>query len=169
MPRITEFREEVAFTFYDTVAAEYLVRGRYAAFGNNNVGNLALTNMHLPGQLSGDASAVVRRVLFGAPKEVFQTWSKCVWELQVAQKLYFQLPLWAPPDSLVPPEELAVRGLELSVLQTPLDWQFHAYHLRSPVCVAPRQNFSVVFNAAGSTPLGEMYVLLEIMTARDVL
>lgn len=65
MPRITDGRDRIHQPRYDALvrgAGQTAIAGTFTLFGSKNVGNLALTNMEVPGQLASDATFMLKAI-----------------------------------------------------------------------------------------------------------
>ena len=110
MPRLHGVRERRHQPFWDTLVratgplAPASVSPSTRLFGNANVGNLALTNLQVAGQLASDQTYVIlslRAFLYfdGADARALytQTISQLYFTLNVGDKPMFQSPIWNTP------------------------------------------------------------------------
>jgi hypothetical protein len=121
-------------------------------FGGNNLGHREKCNMHMPGQLSGDAVAVVRGVEFALPAGTATSWASCAWTLNVGCK--------------------SVSGTRIDQLEqvsaSPLAIVFR-YSFTSPVKISARQNFDVSIERFGDlVPRGAARVTIRGTLVRDI-
>ena len=109
MPRIAGVRERRHQPFYDTLIRTDgnptpVIQAVTRLFGNANVGNVALTNLQVAGQLASDQTYIIlslrswnffegtdRRILY------LGTASQLYWTLNVGDKPAFQAPNWYFP------------------------------------------------------------------------
>lgn len=98
MPRLHGYNiYDCLFDGFDDHNALKLGAGYLRMFGNANVGNMALTNLHMGGQLVHDASAVIygwyaRTNLPPSPE--LEAWANATTaEIEISNKLYWQLNL----------------------------------------------------------------------------
>jgi hypothetical protein len=160
MPRLHGYRERLHQPVWDTlirtvgVPTSPIVNST-KLFGNANIGNLALTNLQVAGQLASDQTYVIlalRCWLFfdGANRRTnyLNVTSQLFWTLTVGNKPMFQAPCWYHPAGG------GVWGFDSSTsifsLGTPE--QGAILKLARPIIVPVRQNFaaSADFFAIGS-------------------
>ena len=161
MPRLHGVRERRHQPVWDTLvrstgAPSPAVGPATRLFGNANVGNLALTNLQVPGQLASDQTYVIlalrawlyfdgtnRRDLY------LQTVSQLYFTLTLGDKPQFQAPCWYFPAGG------GIAGFDAaeSVLNNGDPSQTSILKLARPIIIPVRQNISVnaEFAAVGST------------------
>ncbi len=161
MPRLHGVRERRHQPFYDTLVRTTgdptpSILNSTKLFGNANVGNLALTNLQVAGQLASDQTYVIlalRCWLYfdGANRrENYQ---------QVTSQLYFTLTVGDKPMFIAPcwyyPSGGGVWGFDAStsIFNLGEPTQESILKLARPIIVPVRQNFNVTadFFAVGTT------------------
>lgn len=151
MPRLHGVKERRHQPFWDTLIRTYggaptAVANSTRLFGNANVGNVALTNLQVAGQLASDQTYVIlalrcylyfngtnRRVLYlGVSSQLYFT-------LTVGDKPQFQCPAWYLPAGG------GIWGFDsgTSVFTNGAPTQEAILKLARPIMVPVRQNFSV--------------------------
>jgi hypothetical protein len=160
MPRIANVRERRHQPFWDTLVhttgnPTTALQSTTNLFGNSNVGNLALTNLQVAGQLASDQTYVIlalRAWLYfnGTNRRAnyVHVTSQLYWTLIVGEKPMFQAPSWYFPAGG------GVWGLDAttSVFSNGTPSQEAILKLARPIIVPVRQNFAVQasFYAMGS-------------------
>ena len=161
MPRVHGVRERRHQPFWDSIirttgAPASPVNPRVNLFGNSNVGNLALTNLQVAGQLASDQTYVIlalrawlyfdgtnRRALYT------QTVSQLFFTFTLGDKPQFVAPCWYTPAGG------GIYGFDstASVLNNGYPSQQSILKLARPIIIPVRQNISVTaeFFAMGST------------------
>jgi len=161
MPRLHGVRERLHQPFWDTLirttgAPAAPIQPSTRLFGNANVGNLALTNLQVAGQLASDQTFVIlslRCWMFfdGTNARTFyqQVSSQCIFTLNLGDKPMFQAPIWYVPSG---------GGVFGNDATTPVfnnGWpsQDAILKLARPIVVPVRQNFNVnmEFFSVGTT------------------
>ena len=161
MPRLHGVRERRHQPVYDTLirstgSPATAVAPSTRLFGNSNVGNLALTNLQVPGQLASDQTYVIlalRAWLY------FDGTNHRELYLQVCSQLYFTLTLGDKPQFSAPcwyhPAGGGIYGFDAgsSVLNNGYPSQQAILKLARPIIIPVRQNISVnaEFFAVGTT------------------
>lgn len=161
MPRVHGVRERRHQPIWDTIvrstgAPATAVSSRAPLFGGANVGNLALTNMQVAGQLAADQTYVIlalRAWLY------FDGTNHRDLYLQTISQLYFTLGLGDKPQFSAPcwyfPAGGGVYGTDTtaSVLNNGYPSQQSILKLARPIIIPVRQNITCVgeFFAVGST------------------
>ena len=190
MPRLHGYRERRHQPFWDTLVR---ATGPLAAalgastrlFGNANVGNLALTNLQVAGQLASDQTYVIlalRCWMFfdglNARTNYQQVASQLYFTLNLGDKPQFQAPIWYTP---------AGGGIFGFDATTPIfnnGWpsQDSILKLARPIVVPVRQNFNVnmefftvgatnaltLLNAGDATDQKVIMFMLDGLQTRDV-
>ena len=190
MPRLHGYRERLHQPVWDTlirtvgVPATPIVNST-KLFGNANIGNLALTNLQVAGQLASDQTYVIlalRCWLFfdGANRRTnyLNVTSQLFWTLTVGNKPMFQAPCWYHPAGG------GVWGFDSSIsifnLGTPE--QGAILKLARPIIVPVRQNFAASadffaigsvsaldqLNAGASDDVKNIMYMLDGLQTRDV-
>lgn len=161
MPRLHGYRERLHQPVWDTLIrttgdpTNAIVNGT-TLFGNANIGNLALTNLQVAGQLASDQTYVIlalRCMLFfdGTSRRTNyqQVTSQLFWTLTVGNKPMFQAPCWYLPSGG------GVWGFDAtnSVFNNGTPEQGSILKLARPIIVPVRQNFAAKadFFAIGSS------------------
>lgn len=151
MPRLHGIRERRHQPFWDTLirvtgAPAVALGASTRLFGNANVGNLALTNLQVAGQLASDQTYVIlslRCWMFfegtNARANYQQVVSQLYFTLNLGDKPQFQAPIWYVP---------AGGGIFGFDATTPIfnnGWpsQDAILKLARPIVVPVRQNFNV--------------------------
>lgn len=161
MPRLHGVRERRHQPVYDTLirstgSPAATVAPSTQMFGNANVGNQALTNLQVPGQLASDQTYVIlamRAWLY------FDGTNHRELYLQVCSQLYFTLTLGDKPQFSAPcwyfPAGGGIYGLDAgsSVLNHGMPSQQAILKLARPIIIPVRQNIQVKaeFFAVGTT------------------
>lgn len=161
MPRLHGVRERRHQPVYDTL---FRSTGSPAAtinpttnmFGNANVGQQALTNLQVPGQLASDQTYVILALRCWM---YFDGTNHRDLYLQVASQLYFTLTLGDKPQFSAPawyfPAGGGVYGFDAasSVLNNGYPSQQSILKLARPIIIPVRQNIAVAatFFAVGTT------------------
>ena len=151
MPRLHGVKERRHQPFWDTLirtlaASPTAVANSTRLFGNANVGNIALTNLQVAGQLASDQTYVIlalrcylyfngvnRRILYlGVASQLYFT-------LTVGDKPQFQCPAWYLPAGG------GIQGFDsgTSIFSNGDPSQEAILKLARPIMVPVRQNFSV--------------------------
>lgn len=151
MPRLHGVKERRHQPFYDTLIRTYgttvtpAIAASTRLFGNANVGNLALTNLQVAGQLASDQTYVIlalRAWLYfnGTARRAnyLQVTSQLYWTLTVGDKPQFQAPSWYFPAGG------GVWGFDsgTSIFNNGSPSQEAILKLARPILVPVRQNFS---------------------------
>lgn len=161
MPRLSGVRERRHQPFWDSLIR---VTGVPAAalqpstrlFGNANVGNLALTNLQVAGQLASDQTYVIlslRCWMFfdgtNARANYQQVASQLYFTLNLGDKPQFQAPIWYTPAGG------GVHGFDstIPIFNNGTPDQEGILKLARPIVVPVRQNFNcnMEFFAVGTT------------------
>jgi len=154
MPRLAGVRERRHQPFYDTLIRTTgdptpTVQTSTRLFGNANVGNLALTNLQVAGQLASDQTYValaLRAFLY------FNGINRRALYLGVAAQLYFTLTLGDKPQFVMPcwyfPAGGGIWGFDAtattgSIFNNGVPGQSEIMKLARPIIFPVRQNFSV--------------------------
>lgn len=161
MPRLQGVRERRHQPFWDTLVRTTgnpttAVQNQTKLFGNSNVGNLALTNLQVAGQLAADQTYVIlalRCWLFfdgtNRRSNYLGVSSQLYFTLTVGDKPMFQAPCWYHPAGG------GVFGFDStdSIFNNGEPTQEAILKLARPIIVPVRQNFNVSadFFAVGST------------------
>jgi hypothetical protein len=161
MPRIHGVRERRHQPFWDTLVRTTgnpspTIQNSTKLFGNSNVGNLALTNLQVAGQLASDQTYVIlalRAWLYfdGTNRRAnyVNVASQLYWTLNVGDKPMFQAPCWYHPSGG------GIWGFDsvTSVFTLGTPSQEAILKLARPIIVPVRQNFNVSadFFQVGST------------------
>lgn len=161
MPRIAGVKERRHQPFWDTLVRTTgditpALQSSTRLFGNANVGNLALTNLQVAGQLASDQTYVVlalRAYLY------FNGTNRRSNYLRVSSQLYFTLTIGDKPAFQAPcwyyPAGGGVWGFDAttSIMSNGDPSQESIMKLARPIMVPVRQNFSVEaqFFTVGST------------------
>jgi len=161
MPRLHNYRERRHQPIWDTLvrstdSPSTTIQPSTLLFGNANVGNLALTNLQVAGQLASDQTYVIlalRCWLYfdGANARTFYQ--------QVSSQLYFTLTLGDKPQFVAPcwyhPAGGGVFGFDAtdSVFNNGWPSQDSILKLARPIIIPVRQNISVnaQFFSVGTT------------------
>jgi hypothetical protein len=151
MPRLHGVKERRHQPFYDTLIRTYgttvtpAIGSSTRLFGNANVGNLALTNLQVAGQLASDQTYVIlamRCWLYfnGTARRAnyLQVTSQLYWTMTVGDKPQFQAPCWYFPAGG------GVWGFDsgTSIFNLGEPSQEAILKLARPILVPVRQNFS---------------------------
>lgn len=167
MPRIANVRERRHQPFWDTLIRTtgnptVPLQNSTNLFGNSNVGNLALTNLQVAGQLASDQTYVIlalRASLYfnGTNRRAnyLRVNSQLYWTLIVGEKPMFQAPCWYFPAGG------GVWGFDAtpatgSVFSNGEPSQEAILKLARPIVVPVRQNFAV---QASFYPMGSVSAL----------
>lgn len=151
MPRIANVRERRHQPFWDTLIhvtgnPTTALQNSTNLFGNSNVGNLALTNLQVAGQLASDQTYVIlalRAWLYfnGTNRRAnyLHVNDQLYWTLIVGEKPMFQAPCWYFPSGG------GTWGYDAttSVFNNGVASQEAILKLARPIIVPVRQNFSV--------------------------
>lgn len=161
MPRLAGYRERLHQPVWDTLVrttgnpATALINST-KLFGNANIGNLALTNLQVAGQLASDQTYVIlalRCWLYfnGTNRRAnyLHVASQLFWTLIVGNKPMFQAPCWYHPSGG------GVWGFDAttSIFNNGTPEQSAILKLARPIIVPVRQNFAAQadFFAMGTT------------------
>jgi hypothetical protein len=160
MPRIANVRERRHQPFWDTLIhttgnPTTALQNSTNLFGNSNVGNLALTNLQVAGQLASDQTYVILALrawtyFNGTNRRAnyLHVGSQLYWTLIVGEKPMFQAPNWYFPAGG------GVWGYDAttSIFNNGEPTQEAILKLARPIIVPVRQNFAVQasFYALGS-------------------
>lgn len=167
MPRIANVRERRHQPFWDTLIRTtgnptVPLQNSSNLFGNSNVGNLALTNLQVAGQLASDQTYVIlalRASLYfnGTNRRAnyLRVNSQLYWTLIVGEKPMFQAPCWYFPAGG------GVWGFDAtpatgSIFANGEPSQEAILKLARPIVVPVRQNFAV---QASFYPMGSVSAL----------
>ena len=167
MPRIANVRERRHQPFWDTLIRTtgnptVPLQNSTNLFGNSNVGNLALTNLQVAGQLASDQTYVIlalRASLYfnGTNRRAnyLRVNSHLYWTLIVGEKPMFQAPCWYFPAGG------GVWGFDAtpatgSIFANGEPSQEAILKLARPIVVPVRQNFAV---QASFYPMGSVSAL----------
>lgn len=191
MPRVHGVRERRHQPFWDTLVRSTgsptnTIAAQNKLFGNSNVGNLALTNLQVAGQLAADQTYVIlalRAWLF------FDGTNARDLYLQTVSQLYFTLTLGDKPQFVAPcwyhPAGGGIYGSDAggtAVLNNGYPSQQAILKLARPIIIPVRQNISVsadfftvgttdvltlINNAATDDQMVIMY-LIDGLQTRDV-
>lgn len=161
MPRLHGVRERRHQPVYDTLfrstgSPSDTIAPSTILFGNSNVGNVALTNLQVPGQLASDQTYVILAMRCWL---YFDGTNHRELYLQVLSQLYFQLTLGDKPQFQAPawyfPAGGGVYGSDAasSVLNNGYPSQQAILKLARPIIIPVRQNIAVKaeFFAVGTT------------------
>jgi hypothetical protein len=160
MPRISGYRERLHQPIWDTLIRttgdpDPALVNSTKLFGNANIGNLALTNLQVAGQLASDQTYVIlalRCWLYfdGTNRRAnyLNVASQLFWTLGVGNKPMFQAPCWYHPAGG------GIWGFDstTSIYNHGTPEQGSILKLARPIVVPVRQNFaaSADFYAIGS-------------------
>jgi len=167
MPRIANVRERRHQPFWDTLIRTtgnptVPLQNSTNLFGNSNVGNLALTNLQVAGQLASDQTYVIlalRASLYfnGTNRRAnyLRVNSQLYWTLIVGEKPMFQAPCWYFPagGGVWGFDATAATG---SIFANGEPSQEAILKLARPIVVPVRQNFAV---QASFYPMGSVSAL----------
>ena len=167
MPRIANVRERRHQPFWDSLIRTtgnptQPLQNSTNLFGNSNVGNLALTNLQVAGQLASDQTYVIlalRAWLYfnGTNRRAnyLRVNSQLYWTLIVGEKPMFQAPCWYFPSGggVWGFDATAATG---SVFNNGEPTQEAILKLARPIVVPVRQNFAV---QASFFPMGTVSAL----------
>jgi len=167
MPRIANVRERRHQPFWDTLIRTtgnptVPLQNSSNLFGNSNVGNLALTNLQVAGQLASDQTYVIlalRASLYfnGTNRRAnyLRVNSQLYWTLIVGEKPMFQAPCWYFPagGGVWGFDATAATG---SIFANGEPSQEAILKLARPIVVPVRQNFAV---QASFYPMGSVSAL----------
>lgn len=167
MPRIANVRERRHQPFWDSLIRTtgnptVPLQNSTNLFGNSNVGNLALTNLQVAGQLASDQTYVIlalRAWLYfnGTNRRAnyLRVNSQLYWTLIVGEKPMFQAPCWYFPagGGTWGFDATAATG---SIFSNGVPSQEALLKLARPVVVPVRQNFAV---QASFFPMGTVSAL----------
>lgn len=151
MPRLHGVRERRHQPFWDSLVRTTgnpapVIQNNTKLFGNANVGNLALTNLQVAGQLASDQTYValaLRCYLYfdgTNARDLYQQVSNQLYfTLTVGEKAMFQAPAWYHPAGG------GVFGLDAqsAIYNNGEPTQQSILKLARPIIVPVRQNFSV--------------------------
>jgi hypothetical protein len=167
MPRLHGYRERLHQPVWDTLIrslgapANPIVNGT-KLFGNANIGNLALTNLQVAGQLASDQTYVILALrcwlYFDGPnrrRNYLNVTSQLFWTLTVGNKPMFQAPCWYHPAGG------GVWGFDstASVFSHGTPEQGAILKLARPIIVPVRQNFAA---SADFFPIGTISALADL-------
>jgi len=167
MPRIANVRERRHQPFWDSLIRTtgnptVPLQNSTNLFGNSNVGNLALTNLQVAGQLASDQTYVIlalRAWLYfnGTNRRAnyLRVNSQLYWTLIVGEKPMFQAPCWYFPAGGGTWGFDATAGTG-SIFSNGVPSQEALLKLARPVVVPVRQNFAV---QASFFPMGTVSAL----------
>ena len=167
MPRIANVRERRHQPFWDSLIRTtgnpaIALQNSTNLFGNSNVGNLALTNLQVAGQLASDQTYVIlalRAWLYfnGTNRRAnyLRVNSQLYWTLIVGEKPMFQAPCWYFPAGGGTWGFDATAGTG-SVFSNGSPTQEAILKLARPIIVPVRQNFAV---QASFFPMGTVSAL----------
>ena len=177
MPRLHGVKERRHQPFYDTLIRTYgasptAVANSTRLFGNANVGNVALTNLQVAGQLASDQTYVIlalRCYLY------FNGTNRRVLYLQVSSQLYFTLTVGDKPQFQCPawylPAGGGIYGFDsgTAIFNNGVPSQEAILKLARPIMVPVRQNFSVTaeFFTTGSEDIRNGATSLNTGAASD--
>lgn len=167
MPRIANVRERRHQPFWDTLVRTtgnptVPLQNTTNLFGNSNVGNLALTNLQVAGQLASDQTYVIlalRAWLYfnGTNRRAnyLRVNSQLYWTLIVGEKPMFSAPCWYFPSGG------GTWGFDAtpatgSIFNNGEPTQEAILKLARPIVVPVRQNFAV---QASFFPMGSVSAL----------
>lgn len=166
MPRIANVRERRHQPFWDTLIRTTgnpttPLQNSTNLFGNSNVGNLALTNLQVAGQLASDQTYVIlalRACLYfnGTNRRAnyLRVNSQLYWTLVVGEKPMFQAPCWYfPAGGGTWGFDATATG---SIFANGEPSQEAILKLARPIVVPVRQNFAV---QAAFFPMGSVSAL----------
>jgi len=166
MPRIANVRERRHQPFWDSLIRTtgnptVALQNSSNLFGNSNVGNLALTNLQVAGQLASDQTYVIlalRAWLYfnGTNRRAnyLRVNSQLYWTLIVGEKPMFQAPCWYfPAGGGTWGFDSTAAG---SVFSNGSPSQEAILKLARPIIVPVRQNFAV---QASFFPMGNVSAL----------
>lgn len=165
MPRLHGVRERRHQPFWDTLirttGGTPTVNPSTKLFGNANVGNLALTNLQVAGQLASDQTYVILALRCWL---YFDGTNARELYLQTASQLFFTLTLGDKPQFVAPcwyhPAGGGIYGMDATtaVFNNGYPSQQSILKLARPIIVPVRQNFSVTaeFFAMGSTDVRDL-------------
>lgn len=161
MPRLAGYRERRHQPFWDTLVRTTGdptpgINARTGLFGNANIGNLALTNLQVAGQLASDQTYValaLRAWLFFNGTNARSNYQG------VLSQLYFTLTLGDKPQFVAPcwyfPAGGGIYGLDATtpVFNNGYPSQTSIMKLARPIILPVRQNFNVTaeFFTVGTT------------------
>lgn len=172
MPRIANLKERQHQPIYDTLFRVYgsanpAISTRTTLFGNTNMGNLALTNLSVAGQLASDQTYIVlalRCYMY------FNGTNRRAAYLQTASQLYFTFILGDKPQFQAPawyfPAGGGIWGFDSqsSVFTNGTPTQEAILKLAKPIVVPVRQNIAVV---AEFFQVGTLSALTILNTSRS--
>ena len=164
MPRLQGVRERRHQPFWDTLVRTTgnptaAIQNQTKLFGNSNVGNLALTNLQVAGQLAADQTYVIlalRCWLFfdgtNRRPNYLGVSSQLYFTLTVGDKPMFQAPCWYHPAGG------GIFGFDAtdSIFNNGEPTQEAILKLARPIIVPVRQNFNV---SADFFPIGTTVAL----------
>jgi hypothetical protein len=168
MPRIANVRERRHQPFWDSLIRTTgdpvaPLQNSTNLFGNSNVGNLALTNLQVAGQLASDQTYVIlalRAWLYfngtGRRANYLRVNAQLYWTLIVGEKPMFQAPCWYFPAGGGTWGFDANVGNGGSIFNNGEPSQEAILKLARPVVVPVRQNFAV---QASFFPMGSVSAL----------
>jgi hypothetical protein len=151
MPRIANVRERRHQPFWDTLVRTTgnpatTLQNSTNLFGNSNVGNLALTNLQVAGQLASDQTYVIlalRAWLYfngtNARANYVHVNSQLYWTLIVGEKPMFQAPCWYFPAG----GGTWGYNATTAIMNNGEPTQEAILKLARPIVVPVRQNFAV--------------------------
>lgn len=161
MPRVHGVSERRHQPFYDSIVRSTgvpspLVQARSVLFGSANVGNLALTNLQVAGQLAADQTYVVLALRCWL---YFDGTTHRDLYLQTVSQLYFTFTLGDKPQFVAPawyhPAGGGIYGVDTtdSVLNNGYPSQQSILKLARPIVIPVRQNIQVTgeFLPVGTT------------------
>lgn len=161
MPRLHNYRERRHQPIWDTLVRSTdsptaTIQPSTLLFGNANVGNLALTNLQVAGQLASDQTYVILALRCWL---YFDGTNARTFYQQVSSQLYFTLTLGDKPQFVAPcwyhPAGGGVFGFDAtdSVFNNGWPSQDSILKLARPIIIPVRQNISVnaQFFSVGTT------------------
>lgn len=152
MPRIANLKERQHQPIYDSLVRAYgatspAIASRTTLFGNSNMGNLAMTNLSVAGQLASDQTYIVlalRCYMY------FNGTNRRTSYVQTASQLYFTFVLGEKPQFQAPawyfPAGGGIWGFDSqsSVFTNGVPSQDAILKLAKPIVVPVRQNIAVI-------------------------
>lgn len=190
MPRLHNYRERRHQPIWDTLvrstdSPSTTIQPQTLLFGNANVGNLALTNLQVAGQLASDQTYVILALRCWL---YFDGTNARTFYQQVASQLYFTLTLGDKPQFLAPcwyhPAGGGIFGFDGTDPVFNHGWpsQDSILKLARPIIIPVRQNISVnaqffavgttnvlsLLNAAGTDDQMVIMYMIDGLQTRDV-
>ncbi len=171
MPRIEGGVEELRWQWFDTVSADDGAVSN--AFSSRNVGVPSLCNMHMASQIPSGGTAIIDRILIGAPVVYMPSWQHRTWQLFIgAKQQTSEQPLWMAPDGVEWLSELTQDKNDIpeyAHIETPIEWAFNVWKFPRGICVAALQAFWITVRATqADTPNGYLRVVLDTRITRDI-